>query len=65
MADHEFAVACQLEKVAPVRAEHSPDLRNDNVQKSLEINVGRKVLCETVDYPLTRFMHAEATFDRF
>jgi hypothetical protein len=47
VADVKLAFGRELQNVATVSLHHPPDFRNDDVQKSFEINVRRQITRET------------------
>ena len=49
---------------APVGVQHTADLGHDNIQKTLEIDVGRQVTGQAVDDRLAGLVHAYLAFER-
>ena len=56
--------AGQLKNIAAVRLQHLPKLGYYDVEKSFEIDAGRKIAREAVDYSLAGLVHLDASFRR-
>ena len=64
MTDSQLARRSQLNHVAAIDVHHPAQLRNDHVEKTVEIDRGRQGQREAIDNAFARLVHLDLAFER-
>jgi hypothetical protein len=58
MTNAKLLFIVELQEITAICVKHFPDLGNDDVEISLEIDIGWQIAGEPVNYRLARLVHA-------